>query len=127
MEFTFNIKDSIINDQLCTALEGGSNYWYMIGNIDRKHFIKGKPIADNIARSIILDKDFYLEVYDRESEDEDTPDLLGKVSYDSIVNAFSIMSREYPQTLANILSGDFDADDSDVWFQLATMGEIVFG
>jgi hypothetical protein len=126
MEFTFNIKDSVINDQLCTAMEGGSNYWYMIGPIDRKHFIKGSTTVDNIARSIIADKDFYLEVYDVES-DEDEPELLGKVSYDSIVNAFTIMSREYPQTLANILSGHFDADDSDVWFQLATMGEVVYG
>lgn len=126
MEFTFNIKDSVINDQLCTALEGGSNYWYMIGPIDRKHFVKGKSLIDNLTLSFLKDKDFYLEVYDRES-DEEAPDLLGKVSYDSIVNAFSIMSREYPQTLSNILSGDFDADDSDVWFQIATMGEIVFG
>jgi hypothetical protein len=126
MEFTFNIKDAIINDQLCTAMEGGSNYWYMIGDIDRKHFVKGDTIPDNIARSIIADKDFYLEVYDVES-DEHEPELLGKVSYDSIVKAFSILSKEYPQTLANILSGDFDADDSDVWFQLATMGEVVYG
>jgi hypothetical protein len=126
MTIQFEIKDAIINDQLCTALEGGSNYWYMIGPIDRKHFIKGLPLADNLTRSLLADKDFYLEVYDVESDDDD-PILLGKVTYDSIQRAFSIMSRNYPQTLANILSGDFDADDADVWFQIATMGEVVYG
>jgi hypothetical protein len=127
MEFLFNIKDSIINDQLCTAMEGGSNYWYMVGPMDRKHFIKGDPLVDNLTRSILADKKFALEVFDVESEDEEDPELLGKLTYDSIVNAFSIMSKDYPETLGNILSQNYDADDSDIWFQLAVMGEVVYG
>jgi hypothetical protein len=127
MTIQFEIKDAIINDQLCTALEGGSNYWYMIGQIDRKHFVKGDTIPDNLVRSFLADKDFYLEVYDLESEDEDNPDLLGKVTYESMQKAFSIMSKDYPVTLGSILSGDYDADDSDIWFQIATMGEVVYG
>ena len=127
MTIQFEIKDAIINDQLCTALEGGSNYWYMIGPIDRKHFIKGLPLVDNLTRSFLADKDFYLEVYDLESEDEDNPELLGKVTYESMQKAFGIMSKDYPVTLGRILSGDYDADDSDIWFQIATMGEVVYG
>lgn len=127
MEFLFKIKDAIINDQLCTAMEGGSNYWYMVGPMDRKHFIKGDPLVDNITRSILADKNFTLEVFDYESEDEENPDLLGKLTYDSVVKAFSIMSQKYPETLGRILSENYDADDSDLWFQLAVMGEVVYG
>jgi hypothetical protein len=126
MTIPLNITKEQIADQLCTALEGGSNYWCMLGNIDTTHFVKGDTLDDNLAKSFLADKKYELNVYDIES-DEDEPELLGKVTYDSIVKAFSIMSREYPQTLANIISGDYDADDSDVWFQLATMGEVVFG
>ena len=128
MTIPLNITKEQIADQLCTALEGGSNYWYMIclGDVDRKHFVKGDTTTDNLARSFIEDKDFYLEVYDAES-DEDEPELLGKVTYKSIGNAFTLMGAHYPKQLANIISGDYDADDSDVWFQLATMGEVVYG
>lgn len=127
MEIKFNISEETIKDQLCTALEGGSNYWYMLGNIDRKHFVKGEPLVDNLTRSFLADKDYKLEIYDYESEDEESPELLGVVTYDSIAKAFAIMSQEYPNQLARILTGQYDADDSDVWFQIATMGEVIFG
>lgn len=127
MTIQFEISQEIIKDQLCTALEGGSNYWYMLGKIDRKHFVKGEPLVDNLTRSFFADKDYKLEIYDYESDNDDEPDLLGVVTYDSIAKAFSIMSSEYPETLGRILAEQYDADDSDVWFQIATMGEVVFG
>jgi hypothetical protein len=126
MIIPLNITKEQIADQLCTALEGGSNYWYMLGDIDRIYFDKSLTLVDNLVRSFLVDKEYELNVYDIESG-EDEPDLLGKVTYKSIGNAFTLMGTHYPKQLANILSGDYDADDSDVWFQLATMGEVVFG
>jgi hypothetical protein len=126
MTIPLNITKEQIADQLCTALEGGSNYWYMLGDIDRIYFDKSLTLVDNLVRSFLVDKEYELNVYDIES-DEDEPDLLGKVTYKSIGNAFTLMGAHYPKQLANIISGDYDADDSDVWFQLATMGEVVYG
>jgi hypothetical protein len=126
MTIPLNITKEQIADQLCTALEGGSNYWYMLGDVDRIYFDKSLTLVDNLVRSFLVDKEYELNVYDIES-DEDEPDLLGKVTYKSIGNAFTLMGAHYPKQLANIISGDYDADDSDVWFQLATMGEVVFG
>jgi hypothetical protein len=126
MIIPLNITKEQIADQLCTALEGGSNYWCMLGNIDTTHFVKGDTLDDNLAKSFLADKEYELNVYDIESN-EDEPDLLGKVTYKSIGNAFTLMGAHYPKQLANIISGDYDADDSDVWFQLATMGEVVYG
>jgi hypothetical protein len=128
MEITFNISDEAISDQLCTALEGGSNYWYLLGNIDRTHFVKGDMLADNLARSLMTDKNYKLPIYDIESFEVDSdPELLGHVTYDSMAKAFSIMSKDYPIQLNNILTGNYDADDSDVWFQLTVMGEVIYG
>ena len=126
MTIPVNITKEQIADQLCTALEGGSNYWYMLGDVDTTHFVKGDTYVDNLMRSFIADKYYELNVYDIES-DEDDPILLGKVTYISIGNALTTMGFRYPKQLSNRISGDYDADDSDVWFQLATMGEVVFG
>lgn len=128
MTIKFNISEEAISDQLCTALEGGSNYWYYLGDIDRTHFIKGQTFVDNLTRSFFADKNYKLPVYDIESAEEfEDMDKLGDVTYDSIGKAFSIMAKDYPQQLGNILTGRYDSDDSDVWFQLATMGEVVYG
>ena len=128
MEITFNITEEQLTDQLCTALEGGSNYWYYLGDIDRTHFINGHTTVDNLIRSFLADKDYKLPVYDIESAEEfEEMDKLGDVTYDSMANAFSIMALEYPNQLSNIITGIYDADDSDIWFQIATMGEVVFG
>lgn len=126
MTITFNVSDETISDLLCTALEGGSNYWYLLGHVDTTHFVKGDTYVDNLMRSFIADKDYKLDVYDIES-DEDEPDLLGSVTYLKMGIALSIMSKDYPKTLGNIMSGNMDGDDADVWFQLSTMGEVVFG
>jgi hypothetical protein len=53
--------------------------------------------------------------------------LLGAVTYDSIANAFSVMSSDYKEYLSRIMREEYDADDADVWLQIATMGEVVFG
>lgn len=128
MTINLEISEQTICDQLCTALEGGSNYWYFIGDINRKYFKKGDTLVDNLTRSFMADKNYKLPIYDIESADEfEDMDKLGDVTYDSMAKAFNIMSKDYPIQLSNILSGNYDADDSDIWFQLATMGEVVYG
>jgi len=128
MTINLEISEQTICDQLCTALEGGSNYWYYLGDIDRTHFIKGETFVDNLTRSFMADKNYKLPVYDIESAEEfEDMDKLGDVTYDSMAKAFNIMSKDYPRQLGNILSGNYDSDDSDIWFQLATMGEVVYG
>jgi hypothetical protein len=128
MEITFNISDEAISDQLCTALEGGSNYWYYLGDVDITHFINGETFVDNLMRSFKEDKNYKLPVYDIESAEEfEDMDKLGDLTYDSMAKAFSIMAKDYPQQLSNILTGRYDGDDSDVWFQIAVMGEAIYG
>lgn len=126
MKINLEINDELIADMLCTALGGGSNYWYLLGDINRKYFVKGDTLVDNLARSFVADRGYKLAVYDIES-DEDEPDLLGYVTYTSIENALSSMARDYPKTYASIMSDNMDGEDADVWFQIATMGEVVFG
>lgn len=127
MKIKLEISDNLINDLLCTALEGGSNYWYYLGDIDRKHFIKGETLVDNLTRSFLTDKKYKLPVYDIESAEEfEDMDKLGDVTYRDMEWALSEMALEYPKNFANIVREQYDADDADVWFQLATMGSVEF-
>lgn len=127
------ITKELISDLLATALEGGSNYWCILGDYNHRHFVKGHTLADNLAMSFELYPNYKVEVMDVESveydDDDDVGmyDTLGHLTNEGMAHAFDVMASDYPHAYARIKTGDYDADDSDVWFQIATMGEVVFG
>ena len=120
-EISYDLFEGI----LVTALEGGSNYWYLIdlqdtGIPDDKY--KGEPSSIRIAKMIWYDR-INLRVLDKENEDV----LLGEVNLVTIKTAFEKVCSQYPETYLNLIKENYDADDADVFFQIATMGEITFG
>jgi hypothetical protein len=122
------IKKQILENVIIGALEGGSNYWYCIGDIDKTNFRKGISMAENIAEQLYTNTEFKLPIYDIESaEDPEEMDFLGDVTNASVVKAFELMADKYPEFLERILDESGDADDDDVFFQLATMGEVIYG
>jgi len=113
------------------ALEGGSNYWYMLFNEDYRDQLgpknPNKPaLSERIAFALYTNPKFGLPVYDAESE-EDDPELLGTVTQESMYRAFEIAKEDYPDIYERVIEGQEDASDADVIFQLATMGELTFG
>jgi hypothetical protein len=64
-----------------------------------------------------------LRVLDKEDEDV----LLGEVNLTTIKTAFEIICSQYPQTYLNLIQDQYDTEDADIFFQIATMGEITFG
>lgn len=116
-EITYNIFENII----VTALEGGSNYWYLIN--DKIGQPKGTSPSTYIADKLWNDKEYRLDIYDINDEDE----LLGVITNKTCQKAFNIMADRYPKHLDNILDENIDNDDADIFFQLAVMGEVTFG
>lgn len=123
---TIELTQERLEALLCGALEGGSNYWYLLDKVDRKHFEKGMPLVDNLAKSFHIDKDYELKVYDIESPEDDL-DFLGLVTRESILEALYTMQNAYPTKFANIMNEEEDAEDCDIWFQLAVMNDVVYG
>lgn len=124
------ITDEQRSNLLCSAIEGGSNYWYLL-NEDSCQIIneKGKP-QGSTERIPLVDKMFKalqaaaeIPVYDI----EDATELLGKISMSSIKRGEEIMVKDYPGHFADIISESDDANTGDVWFQLAVMGQVVYG
>lgn len=130
-------KENLI-DLFVTALEGGSNNWYYILNVPNE--VREIMKTDNLALSEAIGefvlKGGEVEIRDVESIDfdkirdeeySDTGEILGYVNIDSLLDAINIIKKDYPDTYENILDENYDAIDADIFFQIATMGEIVFG
>jgi hypothetical protein len=43
------------------------------------------------------------------------------------LDAIQKIKAEHPNVYNNIIDEDYDADDADVFFQIAVMGEVTFG
>lgn len=130
-----------ICDLFITALEGGSNYWYLLytdefekelppaGTYDEESGNTLYSFSERLAHSVYYNN-LKVNVYDIENPEE----LLGTLSQQSIIDAFSIMKDKYPKVYKSIMpyefadeEPDYDAESADIFFQLAVMGDIIFG
>jgi hypothetical protein len=126
-----------IYDLLDSALFGGSNYWYWLPDMHQKETLdwynslseeqkKENKFGDNTCElgffRMLCDHSFGWEVTDSESEDH-----LGYFNYFAMLRGLKLMAEEYPRHWENFKNECWDAETADVFFQLAVMGEIVFG
>lgn len=129
-------KEDIIN-LFVDALEGGSNYWYHIKHLPKEVRYKAKEMGQSVSEAIgeYILKGGYVQFYDAEEEydDDDYTEihsdkgLLGTVDMDSILEAITIIKKDYPEVWENILDEQYDANDADIFLQLCVMGEVVYG
>ena len=117
-------KEDII-DIFVTALEGGSNYWYYIPTIPNgvRDIMNEKGLATSEAIGEYVLRGGYVQINDAEDEEE----ILGNIDMDGLLDAIQKIKAEHPNVYNNIIDEDYDADDADVFFQIAVMGEVTFG
>jgi hypothetical protein len=117
-------KEDII-DIFVTALEGGSNYWYYIPTIPNgvRDIQNEMGLATSEAIGQYVLKGGYVQINDAEDEEE----VLGNIDMDGLLDAIQKIKSDYPRVYENIIDEDYDADDADVFFQIAVMGEVTFG
>lgn len=130
----------LVDDMVITALEGGSNYWYWL-KIDQQWFEVAKrydiaiskkeepartfalPLTQRIVNALLNVEGFSVPIYDL----EDTDEKLGELTLESFKKACEMCIEHYPNTWANLTTGNYDADDADILFQLSVMGNVTFG
>ena len=117
---TIQISQQTIEDIIVTALEGGSNYWYLLQ--EGLPEPNGEPLSIRISNAICNDPHYVLPVYDIETEEK-----LGELTQASMLAAFQLAATACPHALAAELREEGDAESADCLFQLAVMGEVVFG
>lgn len=105
-----------------TALEGGSNYWYMIHGHNKKDFTQSpKPALSEIAG---LKSGWILINDEVASHDPVTP---VKVDRRALVRGLKVMKSKYPRHFVMIEEDCWDAEQADILLQCAIFGEIVYG
>ena len=116
-------KEMIIN-LLVNALEGGSNSWYYIKNIPNevRNIKRNKELATSEAIGEFILQGGKIYIFDIENINE----LLGYIDMDKLLDAINIIKNKYPDNYSNIINENDDADDADIFLQIATMGKIVF-
>lgn len=121
------MKNQLIEDIIVTALEGGSNYWYLIQDKDIEKVRKIVPRSEedciSIAISKFIQKGHELPIYDIESPE----DQLGILSLKNIETGNLKLQSDGRDELDNLEDEPADADVADIIFQYWVLGEIIFG
>jgi len=134
LQVKLNLEYETFENIICTALEGGSNYWYILGDIKGCPFpdeLPGKAPSERIAYGLWHNKDAEVYIHDCEmdirSESEDDGELLGILTHNSVRERMQLATENHLSELESMISGDFDAWTADTLFQVLVMGEVVFG
>jgi len=122
MKVTINIKEERLQDLLTNALEGGSNYWYIIKSFN---FPEGQTKESLGLEFTHIQLPFVdggsITIGDIGHNEEDK--LLNRWTIEQGIN---IMASKYPDHFADFLSENDDAITGDVFLQCALFGEVLF-
>jgi hypothetical protein len=112
-----------IESMLCNALEGGSNYWYFLPDLEMLKDTKSPYLVDKIVEYVLANPDGKVPVYDLEDEEEH----LGDITLENIKRGTQLLAVKDPKAYANMMEDNADAGDGDVWLQYVVMGKIIYG
>lgn len=123
VKFIVRVSNEDIDDIVCTALEGGINYWCCEAEVEGEYL--GEYASDQISRGGTL------KLYDSESNDVwslDKAKLLNGISL-AITNGF-LLEYEWAKFENEIITIDtyqIDAEVADAIIQYALFDKIIFG
>ena len=130
---TYDITRRRIADLLSCAIEGGSNYWYVIDKfIKPEKVLKLDESGDEEEEGEIFRYMHYplspggsIVIADMdEPEDEREGFTLNLVTIES---GLRTMAKEYPRHFADFIGENDDAETGDVFLQCCLFGELVYG
>jgi len=129
MKITRTISREALDSVFVTALEGGSNYWYLLSEkavtLVRGAVPKSKnPYFASAMLEAVMDHNIEVPINDAEDEDE----VLGVISLTTMNDRLQKLAEsDDAWALDEVLDEEYDATSADVVFQYIVMGEVVFG
>lgn len=123
-----HITDRQLADLLCSALEGGSNYW--IERVD-VHEGKGdgKPWGTEYTPSYMsapFSTNGFITIRVSD-EDDDQSHQMKRLNRPAMNKGLQILLEKYPHHYADFLAENHDSITADAFLQCALFGEIIFG
>lgn len=119
-----NIED--VSSLLCSALEGGSSYWYEIAEFIEPPTLDYRTDPQTVSRHLDypLSTGGALIIDDVEGDKEYSGKRLDR---ESIARGLQVMAEKEPQHFADLLAENADATTGDVFLQCCLFGEVIFG
>jgi len=106
---------------LCSAFEGGSNYWY---RIEDYKYPEGKAKKDFEFPYIELPfSGGVVKVRDMEADVKKVYLLNGR----ALKRGWKVMLEKYPHHYADAVTGQHDAITGDVFLQCCLFGDVIYG
>lgn len=131
MKVSINIEltREVLEDIFVTALEGGSNYWYLIGAEAIKKVravIPDRSIPFSQALfSAVYDHEVDVEIHDIEEEEDE--EAVGTISMTTMSERLQkCATDDNSWAILNEINENGDATSSDVIFQYIALGEVVY-
>lgn len=119
----------LLENVFVTALEGGSNYWYLINSENVKKIREAVPKSvdayfSTAILTAILDHGVEVEICDAENPEE----VIGVLSAETMESRLNDLekNKDYSWALQNEIDGNGDAESSDVVFQFLSIGDVWF-
>lgn len=147
------LSDELKNDLFITALEGGSNYWYMFNapmfselkqqlknsycELTDGESVQSIGITHEQLEWLVSSKSnselLYFAImtfgYEYDVFDIYTDEKIGRITKQQIEEADSkmMLNESYKQYIFEALNDNWDANTADVWFQFVVLNEVVYG
>lgn len=111
-----------IEDLLCGAFEGGSNYWYLI---ERYEYPEGQTHESlKIQQGYIQLPFLGGRVIIKDIEGEDPKEYV--LDKEACLRGLKVMAEKYPRHYADWMVENDDVITADVYLQCCLFGEIVY-
>jgi hypothetical protein len=131
-----SLEFEMFTNLMVNALEGGSNYWYYFpkesyDEVKRLYDLNAEPLQSRRTRA--MSEKFAWVLWNCRSHSfaindaEDHDETLGYISWDTCKKALRKLHDDYHDYYYQVMTEKDDADTADVFFQLATLGEVTFG
>lgn len=131
------IDDEKIKGLLCSAFEGGSNYWYQIRGYKYAPGIKAEDFSEGGKYNPVTDEQPYWHPCQivpliegcavRIGDATDGAVKVYNLDRKAIERGLKIMQEKYPNDFAAALTDRGDALTGDVFLQCCLFGEAIYG
>lgn len=116
------VNNQRLEDLLCCALEGGSNYWYTITHYN---YPPGETSETSSLEYPHLELPFKGGSVIIEDQFDDFPEK--ELDMDAIEQGIQLLERLYPGLFADFIKENEDATTGDIFLQLCLYGEVIYG
>lgn len=125
---TTQVSAQIIQDNIVSAFEGGSNYWLQDGRIELV-----KPTYNELGgreEKVVWYGRSTANVFEHDEFEItiDVPDdELHTLNREAISNGLSLMAEQHASHFLDLVREEGDAGTADLFLQLCLFGEVVYG